>query len=556
MKEITRIHIAKVAYDIEVDAKKELEKYIAALERYASDPEILGDIEIRITELLAEQGVAAGGVITGEGLAAVRAQLGEPSDFASESAADAVGDVEATKDEPRRVYRDEDNAVLGGVLAGFGRFFGIDPLWVRLLFIVILLGSFGTALIVYLLLWLIIPPANTAADKLRMSGKPVTLAAIKELAGSEGQRSRNALMLRRVLGGFTGLVLVLLGIAGLIAIVAVIVGLQIGIGGEFAPEANGWMLESWWFMTMIGLFVLSGLLFSALCFTLASAVFRRQWTKHVSVAVIAIIAAGLVAFAGGVGAGMYGYTTEQAHIMEMRKTTSGDLPADFQDVKQLTITADSDVRIDGPIQYHVSDNFSYELDSLPGIEPRFEVSADGLSATVKLVRTDKSWSPRGQVWRPWHTLGKPVLRVYGPVLDSIEVESKNPYVSYENDQGQGSFAAALQGTASLTLGGKYEKVNIKGDDHTVAVLDDAVVGELRTEGGRVTAGVVRLLDVRQPDVCADRAAIEPYEYVKVRGVSGEILVYNGTERDVASIEGECGKVVIGSEREPSLREEW
>ena len=96
MKEITRIHIAKTAYDIELAAKKAIEKYITALERYADDPELLGDIEIRITELLKERGVQAGGVITADDVAAVRAQLGEPSEFLPEGAGDIAVGTEST----------------------------------------------------------------------------------------------------------------------------------------------------------------------------------------------------------------------------------------------------------------------------------------------------------------------------------------------------------------------------------------------------------------------------------------------------------------------------
>ena len=82
MKEITRVHIAKQPYDIEVEAKKELEKYMKKLELYAGDEEILADIEIRITELLAEAGVEKGGVITSAEVASVRERLGEPEEFA------------------------------------------------------------------------------------------------------------------------------------------------------------------------------------------------------------------------------------------------------------------------------------------------------------------------------------------------------------------------------------------------------------------------------------------------------------------------------------------
>ena len=84
MKEVTRIHIAKTVYNVEVDAKKELEKYMKDLERYANDAEILTDIEIRITELLAERGVQKDGIITMGDVVAIRKQLGEPKDFAED----------------------------------------------------------------------------------------------------------------------------------------------------------------------------------------------------------------------------------------------------------------------------------------------------------------------------------------------------------------------------------------------------------------------------------------------------------------------------------------
>ena len=87
MKEITRIHIAKQAYEIELSAKKDLEKYMSKLEVYAGDPEILADIEIRITELLSELGVTSGGVITDSEVESLRKTLGEPEEFASDDVA-------------------------------------------------------------------------------------------------------------------------------------------------------------------------------------------------------------------------------------------------------------------------------------------------------------------------------------------------------------------------------------------------------------------------------------------------------------------------------------
>lgn len=548
MKEITRIHIAKVAYDIELNAKKELEGYINALEKYAQDTEILDDIEIRITELLAERGIQAGGVITGNDVEALRAQLGEPSDFAGEETVVATESHEVN--EPRRVYRDEDNAVLGGVLAGFGRFFGIDPLWVRLLFIVVLFASFGTALLLYVILWLIIPPAKTAAEKLRMSGQTVTLASIKELAGNEEQRNQKADTIRHVLASITGVALVVAAIAGLIAIVTVLFGVS-GLS-RFAPIPEGLVFESWWFMGMLGMFIVSGLLFSALCFTLASAAFRRQWSKRVGTAVVAIIASGLVVFAGGVGAGMYGYASESAHILSMQKKVSGNLPINFGTVKKITFDGGS---VAGPIQYTVSDKSYYELESLPGVAPKFDVSQDGLTVNITLVRTNTSSNDQ-QTWHPWSSLTMPNLTVYGPAIDTIEIRQTAHNASYTNEKGQPALHITAKEFSDFRLTGKFDSVDVTSGGGSYLALDGAAIGNLSVNGGVVIAGVVRSLTVSQPDVCTGNMSAGQSGYahsVEVKDVSGGSFIYNNREQPVKSLSTSCGRVVIGDD---SINEEW
>lgn len=543
MKEITRIHIAKVAYDIELDAKNDIEQYIKALERYANDPDILDDIEIRITELLSERGVAAGGVIAKDDVVSVRAQLGEPSDFAAEGAEEMIAS-ESSGEESRRVYRDTENAIVGGVLSGLARFFNTDPLWVRLVFIVLLFASFGTALVVYLVLWLIVPPAETAAEKLRMSGQTVTLASIKELVSREEKRGESSRMLQRVLFGITGSFLVLMAIAGLLAIVAVVFGVQFGAEVfDFSPVAGGWIYDSGWFMAMMAFFIVSGLLFSALCFILASAVFRRQWTRRIGVAVVAIIAAGLVLFTTGVGTAMYGYAKEEARVFKMHQNTSGEVPTSFKDIKSFKFV---DTGFEGPVpvQYIVSDNHRYELDAFPGVTPQFEVTDDGLSAKVKLINTgDNAWSPFGSMG-----YGMTILRVYGPELDSVEVMSPGSPASYHNDSEQSELKVVMRGGYDFSLGGVYDTVRVMGDTFASISLEEAVISELYVEGGGIVeAGVVRHLDVKQPDICTSRDAYNLDHRVKVQGVSGGAITYNGKERAAKSVLSDCGEVLIGDD---------
>ncbi len=535
MKEITRIHLAKVAYDIELDAKKEIQHYIAALERYADDAELLGDIEIRITELLAERGVAAGGVIGTDDVAAVRAQLGEPSDFAPE----AAGDIAVGGDEPRRVYRDTDHAIAGGVLAGFARFFGIDPLWVRLVFIVLLFASFGAALIVYLILWAIIPPAETAAQKLQMRGAPVTLESIKAVAGEPERVSRAAEVTRTVLRMIGGALLLLVGTAALIGTIAAVASVFFGFGSSYSPIADWQLLESWWFVTMMVLFAVSGLLLAALAFVLASAVFRRSWNKRIGTTVAVIVIAGLTTCAAGVGTAVYGNLEEQGRAQAEWLTTKAALPAEFGEVKAVVVDARADDSL--RVEYIVSDTPRYELESSRRTTPDIKVGEDGV-ATVSVK--DAVGGPQ----RPWDFSATAVLRVYGPALERLEARA-NAEVYYYNDKAQAALALTLQ-SAGFELRGTYDTVTIVQRESGMANLESATVGDLMVDNqsGVVEAGVVRTLTVTQPDACPANAR-EDGIVVHVQAVSGGQMHYNGTERAATTLVHDCGKVVIGDDDE-------
>lgn len=193
MKEITRIHLAKVAYDIELDAKHDLEKYIDALGKH-TDSDVMIDIESRMVELLAERKVEAGGVITSDDVADLRSHLGEPKDFA-DSADDHDRSVtdDSTEEDPlrdRRLYRDMDNALFAGVLER-NRSLCADrsrdrPCHLR----IVAIGSFGWALLVYALLWFLIPPAETAGQKLHLRGQPITASTIREFSEREFTNER------------------------------------------------------------------------------------------------------------------------------------------------------------------------------------------------------------------------------------------------------------------------------------------------------------------------------------------------------------------------------
>ena len=544
MKEITRIHLAKIAYDIELDAKKDIQKYIAALEQYADEPDLLADIEIRMTELLAERGVQAGGVIAKEDVLAVRERLGEPSDFAPEG----MGDIALGKDEltgpERRVYRDVDGAVLGGVLSGVAKYIGIDPLWMRLIFIVVLIASFGTALVLYFILWLVIPPARTAAEKLRMVGQPVTLASIKQLSEqTEPVVNESARTVKTVLAIGTGILLTLMAIGALVAVVFGVFGVAT-LGNDAGSSLGYWQSASWWLYVAVGLFAVSGVLFAVLCTLLANALFRRRWTKRTGVAMVAIIVAGLVLFISGLGVRMYGRWQEQTVVNSSRSTSYVNLPGNFSAVKTVTIEADDSVPTSVQIEYIVSDRPRSELDALPGMKPQFEIADDSLSANIKLVRTDGK-----QTWQGWEYMASPVLRIYGPALERIESRGVAG-TSYYNERAQAALTVASKGAGFDLAGGTYDAVTVANEDGGNVNLVRATIGSLtvHNKGGLVEAGVVRNLAVEQLDICPGTSvAAEPNAKVRVQAVSSGKLTFNTVERLAQTVSNECGTVQIGHE---------
>ena len=183
MKEITRIHLAKTAFSVEIDAKKSLEKYLNSIQKNMhADAEAMKEIEALMVEILAERGVMKEGVISDDDVLAIKNQMGEPRDFSDDSE-DSTDELTDDNEKPeKQLMRDTDGAVIGGVCAGIAAYFNINPLWVRLIAIISPFVTFGTMVLVYLAMWVSMPPAKTASDKLRMRGKPVTLAALKEVS--------------------------------------------------------------------------------------------------------------------------------------------------------------------------------------------------------------------------------------------------------------------------------------------------------------------------------------------------------------------------------------
>jgi phage shock protein PspC (stress-responsive transcriptional regulator) len=190
MNEILRIHLGRVSYEIDVAAKKELEKYLTAVRKsLGSEIDAMEDIEIRMTEILAERGVNKDSVITEQDVRAIIDQLGEPKAFSSVDDGDekTSNGSDAGK---KKYYRDTENAVLGGVLSGLAAYTGWDVTVLRVLAVVFtVVPTWGFLILIYIVVWICTPEAKSASEKLEMRGEPVNLDSIKEAAKTFGEKA-------------------------------------------------------------------------------------------------------------------------------------------------------------------------------------------------------------------------------------------------------------------------------------------------------------------------------------------------------------------------------
>lgn len=179
MKKTITAHVKGIVFTFEEDAYQMLENYLAAIRlQLGKSPdtnEILDDIEARIAELLNDFAKDNQVVITEVMVEQITHKLGDPSVFGEETEEQETAKPGVKK----RLFRHPDNHMIGGVCGGLAAYLNIDPIWLRIFFVVAVIG-FGFGIPLYILLWIVIPEAKTTADKLQMQGEDITIDNIKK----------------------------------------------------------------------------------------------------------------------------------------------------------------------------------------------------------------------------------------------------------------------------------------------------------------------------------------------------------------------------------------
>lgn len=210
MKKTFNINISGFGFTVDEDAYDLLNDYLDTLQHAFSTEEdsreIIADIECRIAELLTERQAGSSAIVTLEDVKLIIARIGRPEDMmeTDKSASTTDGyDAEAGRSTTagstgttgasgisstpppyygarieRKLFRDPQDAMIGGVCAGLAAYFKVDVTWVRLLTVALSLLSFTTAALVYLILWIVLPEASTPYQRMQMSGEQPTMANI------------------------------------------------------------------------------------------------------------------------------------------------------------------------------------------------------------------------------------------------------------------------------------------------------------------------------------------------------------------------------------------
>ena len=182
MNKTISISLAGFSFIIEEQAYEKLNKYLQALrnslEKDEAD-EVMYDIEIRIAEIFREN-LDKREVVNSDDVEKVIAQLGTPEAIEGQSEENAGQETSQEKTK-KELFRDMKRGKIAGVCAGLAQYFGMDISLMRIIWILVFIFTVGfVSVVAYVILWIVLPEAETASDFLKMQGRPINFDSLKE----------------------------------------------------------------------------------------------------------------------------------------------------------------------------------------------------------------------------------------------------------------------------------------------------------------------------------------------------------------------------------------
>lgn len=164
MAEVININIGGRSLPIADTAYTKIQNYVAQVRAHFINDALLEDIvtevESRFSELMAAKISEGAPHITEAEVDAIIAAMGSPENVKNNSQSFTGQPGSGFYNNSRKLYRNENNKVLGGVCSGIANWLNLDPMLIRVLFAVITLGGFGTGILIYIVLWIFLPSKN------------------------------------------------------------------------------------------------------------------------------------------------------------------------------------------------------------------------------------------------------------------------------------------------------------------------------------------------------------------------------------------------------------
>lgn len=186
MNKTININLGGFFFHIDEIAYQKLRKYLTSISKSLSDDsqgknEIIADIEARISELLTEKITDSRQVVSEGNIEDIIVIMGQPEDYSEAEEPYSETTFSQTKNNisGKKLFRDGDDKFLGGVASGIAHYFDVDTIWIRL-GLLALFFSAGFGILIYILLWILLPEAKTTAEKLQMEGEAVNIDNIEK----------------------------------------------------------------------------------------------------------------------------------------------------------------------------------------------------------------------------------------------------------------------------------------------------------------------------------------------------------------------------------------
>lgn len=525
MKEITRVHIASVPYEIEPAAKKAVETYLDTLHQFNIDDEAVADIEARIVELLAEKGISDNGVITATDISAITEQLGDPAEFVTDDAAAAVSVDESRQ--KRRLFRSSDHAVVGGVLGGIADYFGIDAVWLRLIAVVLMFVSFGTVSLVYIVLWIGIPRVQTVADRLQLRGETVTAMAIQyslEVDGPVVDRTRTARLVLRVC-------------AAVVAIGCAVLALTVTIAGGigvFIFDHTGFNDVEYVAFGIMA--IVDGALLTLLFGLISYALIVNKMSRNIIIASVVVAALGAVIFGAFIGTGLHLTQQHDAYIKTNTVTRDLAIDGNLSKIKSLKL-AKGNGNFD--VTYKISNDTPHI--SITGLKQELD---DKNAPTANVDKNGQLTINGDAVYRIFDYTQKLKVTVYGPELESIE-SANSAHITY-TAQDQKKLTVIGNNSSTIELYGVINTLDATiadGSSFNASRASVQHVSQQVRDGAKAVYATIGDIEITSPNACRRDGT----STVSVANVHTSLVVLNKHKLDLraaAEMKDDCLSIEV------------